>query len=197
MTAGAGGIPWKAQHHKQLWKEEILLHWTEDALKQIEKAPAFVRGMAKKAVEKEVAKSGREEVTAADVSAAYEKYIKFAVNDDKKKGKEKTTKIAVVRCEVVSEVCPGIACFKAFNCRKLAFEQYGPNAEIIGFFTCGGCPGRRAARLVDKLIPHGLDVVHLSSCMMLEDDYPRCPHKEQIKGNIEKKGVRVIEGTHH
>jgi predicted metal-binding protein len=173
------------------------LHWTEEALKQIEKAPSFVRGMAKKAVEKEAYKSGREEVTEADVRAAYDKYIKFAVNNDQGKDKEKTIKIAIVRCEIVSEVCPGIACFKAFNCRQLAFEQYGPDAEIIGFFTCGGCSGRRVSRLVEKLIPHGLDVVHLSSCMMLKDDYPPCPHKAQIKRSIENKGVRVVEGTHH
>ncbi|HBI26218.1 MAG TPA: hypothetical protein DDY25_00595, partial [Peptococcaceae bacterium] len=89
------------------------MHWPKEALKQIEKATSFVRGMAKKAVEKEVRKSGREEVTEADVRAAYDKYIKFAVNSDEGKDKQKTTKIAVVRCEVVSEVCPGIACFKA------------------------------------------------------------------------------------
>lgn len=27
-------------------------------------------------------------------------------------------KIAVVRCETVSEVCPGTGCFKAFNEKK-------------------------------------------------------------------------------
>jgi predicted metal-binding protein len=170
------------------------MRWTEEALKEIEKAPSFVRGMARKAVEKEVAKTGREEITLADVRSVYEKYIKFAVKNE---GEEKAERIAVVRCEVVSEVCPGIACLKAFNKRKVAFEQYGPAAEIIGFFTCGGCPGRRVSRLVEKLLPHGLNVVHLSSCMMLEDDYPRCPHKEEIKRIIEKKGVRVVEGTHH
>ncbi len=58
-------------------------------------------------------------------------------------------------------------------------------------------PRQRGRRLVEKLLPQGLSVVHLSSCMMLEDDYPRCPHKEEIKRIIEKKGVRVVEGTHH
>ncbi|MDO9098656.1 MAG: CGGC domain-containing protein, partial [Candidatus Methanoperedens sp.] len=72
---------------------------------------------------------------------------------------EKTTKIAVVRCDIVSETCPGIACFKAFNKRKAHFEGYGKDAEIIGFFTCGGCPGRRVFRLVDSLLKHGVDVV--------------------------------------
>ena len=50
---------------------------------------------------------------------------------------------------------------------------------------------------MERLEPHGLDVVHLSSCMMLEGDYPRCPHRKQIKKSIEAKGIRVVEGTHH
>ncbi len=68
---------------------------------------------------------------------------------------------------------------------------------MIGYFTCGGCSGRRVSRLVDKLVDHGLDVVHLSSCMLLEGEYPKCPHQKQIKSNIEAKGIRVVEGTHH
>ncbi|MCZ7399165.1 MAG: CGGC domain-containing protein [Candidatus Methanoperedens sp.] len=110
---------------------------------------------------------------------------------------EKTTKIAVVRCDIVSETCPGVACFKAFNKRKVHFEEYGRDAEIIGFFTCGGCPGRRVFRLVDSLLKHGVDVVHLSSCMLMERGYPKCPHIDEIKQMIIKKGVKVIEGTHH
>jgi hypothetical protein len=44
---------------------------------------------------------------------------------------EKKTRIAVVRCDIVSEVCPGVACFNAFNKRKVHFEEYGKDAEII------------------------------------------------------------------
>lgn len=49
----------------------------------------------------------------------------------------KPTKIAVVRCDIVSETCPGVGCFKAFNERKSHFEAYGKDAQIIAFFTCG------------------------------------------------------------
>jgi predicted metal-binding protein len=110
---------------------------------------------------------------------------------------KKATKIAVLRCETVSEVCPGVACFKAFNRRKVHFSEYGPDTEIIGFFTCGGCPGRRVHRLVESLLRHDVDVVHLSSCMLTETSYPRCPHLEEIRRMILKKGVKVVEGTHH
>ncbi|MDD3270012.1 MAG: CGGC domain-containing protein [Syntrophomonadaceae bacterium] len=170
------------------------MQWSEEAQKEIEKVPSFVRSMARKAVEKAVKKSGREEVTLDDVHQGREKYISWA---EKKDGEEKKQRIAIVRCEIVSEVCPGIACFKAFNQRRLAFAQYDNNAEIIGFFTCGGCSGRRVSRLVDKLIKYNLTAVHLSSCMMLDDDYPRCPHLEEIKKSITDKGIKVVEGTHH
>lgn len=108
-----------------------------------------------------------------------------------------TKKIAVVRCERVSEVCPGIGCFKAFNKRKVKFEEYREDTEIIGFFSCGGCPGRRVFRLVNSLKKHDIDVIHLSSCMLMESSYPKCPHIDGIKEMILKKGVKVVEGTHH
>ncbi len=55
--------------------------------------------------------------------------------------------------------------------RKVHFAEYGKDAEIIGFFTCGGCPGRCVFRLVDSLLKHDIDVIHLSSCMLMEKSY--------------------------
>lgn len=170
------------------------MKWTADAKRELEQVPAFVRDMAAKAVENEVLSRGSNEITAEDVRRSREKYISFAEGDEEKGNKK--TRIAVVRCETVSEVCPGVACFKAFNNRKQNFKTYD-DAEIIGYFTCGGCPGRRVSRLVDSLKKHGLDVVHLSSCMKLQGNYPPCPHYDEIRRNIENKGIRVVDGTHH
>ncbi len=172
------------------------MKWSKEAEDELKKVPAFVRRMAKKAVEAEVQKAGRDLVTAEDLRAAREKHISFAEEQTEKDGK-KPTRIAIVRCETVSEVCPGIACFKALQQRRAYFEDYGPDTEIIGFFTCGGCPGRRVSRLVEKLKPYKLDVLHLSSCMMLENTYPACPHKDEIKKIVEAMGIKVVCGTHH
>jgi predicted metal-binding protein len=152
--------------------------------------------MAKRAVEKAAREEGVEPVTPEIVLKTREKYFSLVGKD--KEGEKKVTRIAVVRCHTVAEVCPGVGCLKAFSHRKLNFEEYGPDTELIGFFTCGGCSGRRVSRLVEKLLDHGLDMVHLSSCMcMNDDDYPRCPFKNQIKKAVEAKGVKVVEGTHH
>jgi len=172
-----------------------MMKWTAEAEEELKKVPAFVRRMARRAVEEHVRKSGRNEVTVEDVRAGRERHLSFI--EKKPKSGERPTRIAVVRCDIVAEVCPGVACFRAFYERHCHFSSYGDNTEIIGFFTCGGCPGRRASRLVERLVDYGLDVVHLSSCMMMEGDYPRCPHWKQIKKSIEAKGIQVVEGTHH
>ena len=111
--------------------------------------------------------------------------------------KTKPVKIAVLRCEIVSETCPGVGCFKAFNERKSSFKPYDSEAQMIAFFTCGGCSGRRVYRLVNALKKHGLDVVHLSSCMLMEDSYPKCPNLDSIRKTFQNAGIKVVEGTHH
>lgn len=166
------------------------MQWDEDAEKELEKVPANVRQMAKMGIESAVGKAGGQRVTRDDVVSAYERVRSMMETDNK------TTRIAIVRCDIVSEVCPGTACFAAFNRRKVHFSGYG-NAELVGFFTCGGCPGRRIFRLVDSLMKHGVDVIHISSCMLMEKSYAKCPHLTEIKEMISKKGVKLVEGTHH
>ncbi len=170
------------------------MEWTTEASGELEKVPEHVRKMAKMGIEASVEKKGKEIVTIEDVREAAQRFGALMEKDEKD---NKTTRVAVVRCDIVSETCPGVACFKAFNKRKVHFSEYGPDTEIIGFFTCGGCPGRRVFRLVDSLLKHGVDVVHLSSCMLMDTGYPKCPHIDEIKKMILKKGVKVIEGTHH
>ncbi len=167
------------------------MKWEPEAEKELEKVPEHVRSMAKMGIETSVENKGKSIVTMQDVKETHEQFRALMKKDDK------TTKIAIVRCDIVSEVCPGVACFKAFNKRKVHFGEYGKDTEIIGFFTCGGCPGRRVHRLVDSLLKHGVDAVHLSSCMLTENSYPKCPHLDEIRQTILKKGVKVIEGTHH
>lgn len=168
------------------------MEWEPEAAKELEKVPEHVRSMAKMGIEMSAGKKGKNKVTPDDVKEAAEQFGALMKKDEKK-----NTKIAVVRCDIVSETCPGVACFKAFNKRKVHFEGYDKDTEIIGFFTCGGCPGRRVFRLVDNLLKHGVDVVHLSSCMLMEGGYPKCPHIDEIRQMILKKGVKVVEGTHH
>lgn len=172
------------------------MNWTKEAEAALEKVPFFVRPMARRAVEEYCKKNGIGTITEAEVKAAREKFL-AGVDEEPQPDAVKPTKVAIVRCDIVSETCPGVGCMNAWNRRKVHFEQYGTEAELIGVFTCGGCSGRRVYRLVKKLKDYGLDVVHLSSCMLMDGDYPRCPFKQIIKEGILGQGVKVVEGTHH
>lgn len=168
------------------------MKWAEEAERELEKVPFFVRKMAKKAIEEMAKKEGKSEVDMEIYKKAKEKYLGIVEK------KQDVLNIAIVRCNIVSETCPGVGCLKAFNDKRVFFEKYkDKKIELIGFFTCGGCSGRRVARLVETLKNYDLHVVHLSSCMLFEGDYPKCPFKEQIKKTIEAKGVEIVEGTHH
>ncbi|MFX1239563.1 MAG: CGGC domain-containing protein [Promethearchaeota archaeon] len=47
---------------------------------------------------------------------------------------------------------------------KDTFINYDKNSKLVGFFSCGGCPGRRIFRLIRTLKEEvGLDVIHLVS----------------------------------
>lgn len=168
------------------------MKWTEEAEKALEKIPFFVRKMAKKAIEEMAEKEGIDVVDIDLYNKAKEKYLGSSEK------KEDVINIAMVRCNIVSETCPGTGCLKAFNDKRVHFERYkGKKIELIGFFTCGGCSGRRVHRLVQTLKNFDVKVIHLASCMLFEGDYPKCPFKELIKKDIEKQDVEVVEGTHH
>lgn len=175
------------------------MNWNEEALLELEKVPEHVREMAKSGIEKRAKELEVETITKEIVVQIKEKYFSFMGKGNKDQdGEKKTINVAIIRCDIVSEVCPGSGCLKAFNNRKVHFEQYGPEANLIGFFTCGGCSGRRAVRLVQNLKKNNdLDVVHLSSCMMFDGNYPKCQFRDGIKNCIELKGVKVVEGSHH
>lgn len=169
------------------------MDWEKEALVELEKVPFFVRKIAKDEVEKLVRAKGEEMITRDDVAEAQRKRF------EKEEG---VTNIAVVRCEIISEVCPGVGCFTAFSKRTEKYKdekykEYGPKTKMIGFFTCGGCPGRRVFRLANTLKRYSVDAVHLSSCMLMDEPFPKCPHKEEIKKTIEKLEIKVVEGTHH
>ncbi len=173
------------------------MEWDKAALKELEKVPKFVRERAKEGVERKVKKKGKDHVSLEDVREHFEEYISFVLPDEKPKP---SPRLAIVRCERISEACPGTACLLSWQAGKVKFKEYGKDAKLVGFFTCGGCPGRRISRLLDSLMKSGkVDVVHLASCVV-SDAYAGglvCPHREEIAEMIKRKGIKVVAGTHH
>lgn len=114
-------------------------------------------------------------------------------------------KVGIIRCELVAELCPGTSCFKVIREKKEVFEGVDEDIEIIGFMTCGGCPGKKAVFRVKAMLDKGADTIVLSSCMT--KGYPVgkafvCPNAEEIKKAVEalvkkaKPDCKILDWTH-
>jgi predicted metal-binding protein len=105
---------------------------------------------------------------------------------------------------VAHERCSGATCAISFANREHHFAEYGEEAVYYVPFSCGGCPGRRVSRLAAQLKKHmkKLDIapdyiaVHLASCVVTDNwHYVPCPHVDDMKRMIERKGLRVVDGS--
>jgi predicted metal-binding protein len=107
-------------------------------------------------------------------------------------------RIGIVKCEETLDYCPSTGCFLAAKKKTGKFRDY-EDIEIIGLTTCGGCPGRKIVERVKKMKQKGVEVVHLSTCMVqLHPEPPKCPFIEEIKKALkERVDIKVVEGTHN
>lgn len=106
-------------------------------------------------------------------------------------------KVGIIRCQQTEDLCVGSTDFKIARRGKGSFEEFGP-VEIIGFVSCGGCPGKRAVQRAKLMVEQGAEFIVLASCLVRGTplEFP-CPHYRQIKKAIIREvGEIVIEGTH-
>lgn len=108
-------------------------------------------------------------------------------------------KAGIIRCQQTEDMCPGTTDFRVAQEGKMAFETTGP-VEIVGFVSCGGCPGKRAVARAKLLVERGADVIVLASCISKGNPigYP-CPHYEKMKQAIRERigsEIPIIEWTH-
>ncbi len=108
-------------------------------------------------------------------------------------------KVGILRCQQTEDMCPGNTDFKVAREGKLAFEKTGP-VEIIGFVSCGGCPGKRAISRAQGMVDRGAEAIVFASCISKGNPigFP-CPHYANMKEAIVKKigtEIQIIEYTH-
>jgi predicted metal-binding protein len=80
--------------------------------------------------------------------------------------------------------------------REGAFSIYADSdVELVGYTTCGGCPGGNIEYTGEEMIKNGAQVIHLATGSLV--GYPPCPYIETFKNYLEKSyNVKVILGTH-
>ena len=106
------------------------------------------------------------------------------------------TKIGIIICDRY-HTCTGGKCFRSFKEREGAFNIYGDDKEVelVGYTTCGGCPGGNIEYAPEEMIKNGVQVIHLATGLVV--GYPPCPYISDFKNFIEEKyELKVIIGTH-
>ncbi len=104
-------------------------------------------------------------------------------------------KIGIIICDRYHR-CGGGKCFKALREREGAFDVYKNNeVEVVGYTTCGGCPGGNIEYVPEEMVKNGADTIHLATGMVV--GYPPCPRVGYFKKYIEERfNVKVVAGTH-
>lgn len=109
---------------------------------------------------------------------------------------KKSTKIGIIICDRYS-TCAGGKCFRSLARREGAFDIYGKDedVELVGYTSCGGCPGGNIEYAPEEMIKNGAEVIHLATGLIV--GYPPCPRIGYFKDFLEKSyGVKVVLGTH-
>ncbi len=105
-------------------------------------------------------------------------------------------KIGIIICDRYRN-CAGGKCFRAIQKREGAFDIYSKNDEIelVGYTTCGGCPGGNIEYSPEEMIKNGVQIIHLATGFIV--GYPPCPYIEHFCKFIkEKYRLKVVVGTH-
>lgn len=104
-------------------------------------------------------------------------------------------KVGIIICDRY-HTCAGGKCLRALKNREGAFSIYkNQDVGLVGYATCGGCPGGNVEYCVEEMKKNGVDVVHFATGMLV--GYPTCPYINHFCNFIKQKyGVDVIIGTH-
>jgi predicted metal-binding protein len=105
-------------------------------------------------------------------------------------------RIGIVICDRYRD-CAGGKCFRATRRREGGFSIYssGESLEVVGFVSCGGCPGVNLEYAPEEMVKNGAEAIHLSTGFVV--GYPPCPWTEYFAQMIEDRfDIPVVIGTH-
>ena len=105
-------------------------------------------------------------------------------------------KIGIVICDRYRS-CGGGKCLRSMRERAGGFSEYPPDEplEVVGYSSCGGCPGGNVEHVPEEMIRNGAEAIHLATGLVV--GYPPCPYLDYFKDFIEEYyRIPVIVGTH-
>lgn len=105
-------------------------------------------------------------------------------------------KVGIIICDRYRS-CGGGKCLRAMRERVGAFSRYSQDEPLIlvGYSSCGGCPGGNIEYVPEEMVKNGAQVIHLATGMIV--GYPPSPYIEYFKHYIESRyKIPVVLGTH-
>lgn len=109
-------------------------------------------------------------------------------------------KIGVIRCMQTEDYCPGTTDFQYISEKKGVFQGVAEDIEIVGFVSCGGCPGKRALMRAREMVNRGADTIVFASCIQKGNPigFP-CPFAKKMKETIVNglpDSIQYLDYTH-
>ncbi|MGD9977064.1 MAG: CGGC domain-containing protein, partial [Bacteroidales bacterium] len=78
-------------------------------------------------------------------------------------------KIGIIICHRY-RTCAGGKCLKSLKNREGAFEMYkDEDVDLVGFTTCGGCPGGNIEYAPEEMKKNGATHIHLATGLLVGD----------------------------
>lgn len=104
-------------------------------------------------------------------------------------------RVGIIICDRY-RTCAGGKCLRSLRAREGAFSAYADReVQLVGFTSCGGCPGGNIEYAPEEMKKNGAEVIHLATGFLV--GYPPCPYIEQFRRFIpEKYQIPVVVGTH-
>ncbi|MGD2148777.1 MAG: CGGC domain-containing protein [Anaerolineae bacterium] len=104
-------------------------------------------------------------------------------------------RIGLIICDRYA-TCAGGKCLRALRHREGGFARYaGMEVELVGYTSCGGCPGGNVEYAPAEMKKNDAEVIHLATGLVV--GYPPCPRLQAFCSFIpEKFGLQVVVGTH-
>jgi len=105
-------------------------------------------------------------------------------------------RVGIIICARYKD-CGGGKCFRALRERRGGFSCYPADqtVEIVGYSSCGGCPGGNVEYVPEEFKKNGANAIHLATGLIV--GYPPCPYIREFKTFIETTfELPVVVGTH-
>ena len=105
-------------------------------------------------------------------------------------------KVGIIICARYGN-CGGGKCLRALKEHSGGFSAYPLDEplELVGYGSCGGCPGGNMEYVPEEMIKNGAQVIHFATGLVV--GYPPCPYIRDFQAFIQSRyQVRVIVGTH-